>query len=189
MSKVLIVASGQSAIDVLIHQDKVDYVIVVNNAWSLTDKWKYWVRPNDYAGFRPESLKEYQTEITATQYSKSLVKYGGQKACGFSITLNCSYWALDQLKPSTIYYIGADMNYRPDASGNTHFYGKGHDIKKYGVPDPDIMVRLHSKGDSNYLENLYLRFKTIADDNNCKVFNLSKLENTRLPYPKVNEII
>jgi hypothetical protein len=50
------------------------------------------------------------------------------------------------------------------------------------------MVKLHSKGDPNYLENIYLRFKTIAEENNCKVYNLSKISDSRLPYPKINKI-
>jgi len=189
MSSVLIIASGQSATSVSLYESKVDYIVAVNNAWSLTDKWTYWVHPNDYAGSRPVRLTSNQTEIAYKEYSKALLEYGGQKECGFSITLNASYWVLYHIAPTVIYYLGADMNYQPDENGNTHFYGKGYDIKKYGISDPDIMVKLHSKGDVKYLENIYLRFKSIAEDNKCKVYNLSKLETTRLPFPRAADIV
>jgi hypothetical protein len=185
--RVLIVASGHTAIETAQHEDKVDCIVVVNNAWSVTDKWRYWIHPGDYIGSRPNELLLNQVEIS--NYQTSLSKYGGQGACGYSITLNASYWVLDQLSPSQIYYLGADMIYNPDQNGNTHFYGTGRDIQKYGTSDPDIMVRLHSKGDVNYLENIYLRFMKIANENGCELHNLSSNQNTRLPYPQVNSVL
>lgn len=192
MSKVLIVASGKSATDVKYYEDKVDWIIVVNNAWMATTKWKYWVRTGDYKGKRPNhltDLQSHQTIIVPKIYETSLEKYGGYRACGFSITLNASYWALDNLKPTAIYYLGADMNYTPDEQGNTHFYGVGYDIQFFGESDPDKMAKRQAKRDSNYLTNIYLRFKEVAKENNCEVYNLSKVENSRLPYPRVTGIL
>jgi hypothetical protein len=186
MSKILIVASGPSALDVSLYEDVFNLIVVINNAWKVSSKWTYWVHPRDYKGARPEKLLPHQEEIV--DYQPSLSKYGGQGACGYSVTLNASYWVLDKLIPSEIYYLGADMNYTPDKNGNTHFYGIGHDIARHGIPDPDIMVKLNSKGDNNYLENIYLRFKSIANENGCNVYNLSTIEPSRLPYPRVNLI-
>ena len=78
------------------------------------------------------------------------------------------------------------MSYIPDKDGNTHFYGVGIDIKNRGISDPDLMVKVRSNGDPNYLENIYRRFEKIAGENNCRLFNLSKEEFTRLPYKKVS---
>jgi hypothetical protein len=189
MCKVLIVASGQTAINAPLYEDKVDYVVVINNAWKAVNKWDYWIRPHDYRGEKIKRiLKNNQKVITPDEYECSLKKFGDYRACGLSITLNSSYWVLDNLKPTSIYYLGADMNYTPDEFGNTHFYGKGHDILTQGISDPDRMVQRRSKGNPNYLNELYLRFKMIAKEHNCNVYNLSNIENTRLPFPKVNDI-
>lgn len=182
--KILIVGSGKSGLDVKKYESYFDEIVVVNNAWALTDKWKYWVHPNDYKGLKPDFIKSNQIEINANSYGKSLKKYGGIHECGFSIMLNASYWVLDNLKPNEIYYLGADMNYIPDEEGNTHFYGVGFDIKNKGISDPDLMVKMRSKGDPNYLINIYKRFESVANHNRCQTYNLSRDERTRLPYER-----
>ena len=184
--KILIIGSGKSGLDVSKYEKDFDVIVTVNNAWGLTEKWTHWIHPNDYKGSKPELIKENQLEINANGYGPSLKKYGGIHECGFSIMLNASYWALDNLKPSEIYYLGADMSYVPDKDGNTHFYGVGIDIKNRGISDPDLMVKVRSKGDPNYLENIYKRFEKIAGENNCSLFNLSREEFTRLPYKKIS---
>ena len=150
----------------------------------MTDKWTYWIHPNDYKGTKPEVINLNQVEINANGYGKSLRKYGGIHECGFSIMLNASYWVLDSLNPSEICYLGADMNYSPDQNGNTHFYGVGIDIRSKGISDPDLMVKKRSNGDPEYLTSIYNRFQKIANENECLLYNLSKEENTRLPYLK-----
>jgi hypothetical protein len=183
-NKILILGSGKSGLDVKKYENFFDFIIVVNNAWQLTEKWNYWIHPNDYKGFKPDSINQNQVEIKANGYGKSLKKYGGIHECGFSIMLNASYWVLDNLNPKEIYYLGADMNYKPDENGKTHFYGVGFDIKNKGISDPDLMVKLRSKGDSNYLINIYKRFERIANENFCELYNLSKDKESRLPYQK-----
>jgi hypothetical protein len=184
-SKVLIVGSGKSGEDVKSYESIFDFIVVVNNAWALTNKWAYWIHPNDYKGLKPDSIRPDQFEVKATNgYGKSLRKYGGIHECGFSIMLNASYWALDNLNPKEIYYLGADMNYCPDENGNTHFYGVGFDIKNKGISDPDLMVKVRGNGDPDYLIKIYKRFENIANQNDCKLYNLSRDEKTRLPYEK-----
>ena len=80
------------------------------------------------------------------------------------------------------------MNYKPDEKGNTHFYGKGYDIQKWKMPDPDLMVKVQKqKGNNNpnYLTDIYMRFYDIAEKQGTKCYNLSKDPDTRLPYPKI----
>jgi hypothetical protein len=40
--------------------------------------------------------------------------------------------------------------------------------------------------DPNYLTNIYLKFYNICLSKNIKVYNLSKTNNSRLPYPEVD---
>ncbi len=159
-------------------------IVAINNAWKATDLWRYWIATDDFQGEKPQPRDD---QIIPPPYEPQLRIFGGQAACGYSVTLNASYWALASLKPSVIGFLGADMNYTPDAQGNTHFYGVGYDIKHNAgrLPDPDQMVKRYGKGDPDYLRRMYQRF---ADQalyyNKCRVVNFSDDENTRLPYAK-----
>jgi len=183
-NKILIIGSGLSANDASLYDLNKFIVVAVNNGYLATDYWKYWVRTGDFQGQIP-ILKPNQTEIRYLEYSKALQPYGGENVCGLSIMLNASYWAMENLNPNEMYYLGADMNYSPDEKGNTHIYGVGYDIKTRKESDPDYMVRKYGKGDSDYLKNIYNRFYNIAFKKGIFLYNLSKIENTRLPYPKI----
>ena len=188
--KVLIIASGQSA-----SQFK-DYdfeengwtVVAVNNAWqACRDELKYWIRPGDYKGDVFQNPKEGQ--IIVKSYHSQLKKFGGQKACGYSITLNAAYWVLSELKPNTIAFLGADMNYTPDKeTGATSFYGVGYDIKNRKESDPDRMAKMYKsekQTPEEYLREVYQRMENFANKQNCKVYNISKGVETRLPYQRI----
>jgi len=182
--KLLLVASGFSAKQI----NDYDYkgngwkIVTINNGWMACEDWDYWVRSRDFTGERPTSIKDSQFEVR--KYAGSLNKFGGHAACGYSITLCAGYWCLDNLNPKVIGYLDADMNYTPDGKGHTHIYGVGYDIEKRGIPDPDRMAEMHGKGNPNYLTDIYNRFRDIAKDNDCSVYNFSKDTNTRLPYSK-----
>jgi len=187
MKKVLILASGLSAREV----DNYDYkandwtIVAVNNGWLATPLWDHWVRANNYKGKKPDKIEPPKVEIN--KYGKYVTPYGGQKQCGFSITLTAGYYVLQQFDPDVIGFLGADMNYTPQADGSTHIYGIGYDVKTNNIPDPDKMVKEHGKDDPNYLENIYLRFSKIAkEQHNTQVYNFSSIQDTRLPYPKNN---
>lgn len=185
--KVLLIASGHSATQVNEYEYKANgwTIVAINNGWQATDDWDWWIAPPDYKGTVPVSIKPPKQKVPS--YGKSLGKFGGQIACGYSITLNAGYWALDQLKPDVIGFLGADMDYTPDAeTGHTHFYGVGFDIEANGIADPDRMVDMYAKGNDNYLTEIYQRLSTIAGENGCKVYNLSQGGTTRLPYPRAN---
>jgi len=186
MSKVLMIASGPSVNQVhdydWINQDWT--IVAINNAWKATDQWHYWISTDDFKGERPTPRAD---QIIPKPYAPQLEIFGGQAACGYSVTLNASYWALACLNPSVIGFLGADMNYTPDSQGATHFYGVGYDIRYNpdGLPDPDKMVARYGNGDPNYLKKIYLRLANQAIDyNGCQVVNFSNDPQTRLPYPK-----
>jgi hypothetical protein len=185
--KVLMLASGLSAKQVHDYDYKANgwTIVAINNGWQATDDWSWWVRASDFKGKRPTEYLPFQREVR--RYGGQLGKFGGQKACGYSITLNAGYWALDSLKPTVMGFLGADMNYTPDAEGNTHLYGVGWDIQNNdgGVPDPDRMVNMYANGNENYLHDIYMRLAIEAEKfNGCKVYNLSTDADTRLPYEK-----
>jgi len=185
MNKILLLASGMSANEVHDYDYKANgwTIVAINNGWQVTEDWDLWVRPGDFDGKVPEVIKD--TQEVCAKYAESLNHFGGHKECGFSITLCASYYALWKYKPSVIGFLGADMNYTPDADGNTHIYGVGSDIKKRGIPDPDRMVRQYAKGNENYLNDIYMRLVSEAERwSNCKVYNLSSVIDTRLPYNK-----
>lgn len=184
--KVLIIASGHSAEQVHDYNYKANdwTILAVNNGWVATEDWDWWISPPDYKGqvplFQPPKQK-------VESYGRSLGKFGGQVECGYSITLNAGYWALDQLNPTVIGFLGADMDYTPDAeTGHTHIYGVGYDIEANGVSDPDRMVDMYSKGNDNYLTDIYMRLHAKAAERNCGVYNLSFGNPTRLPYERAN---
>jgi len=182
--KVLVVASGMSAkqIEDYPYQKKGWCIVTVNNAWKATPFWKYAIAD--------EMVKDQPTAGRGQKVildSRTIISYfGGHMAVGFSMTMVTSYWSLIALKPKIIGYLGADMDYTPDANGHTHFYGIGRDVE-LGEPDPDKMVREHNiKKDPNFLNNLYMRFRRIAAKYDCEVRNFAKVERTRLPYGKAS---
>lgn len=186
MNKVLLIASGLSANQYKDYDYKSNgwTIVAINNGWQITNDWSHWIRPPDYKGMRPKALSRHQKIVE--RYSIQILKYGGQNACGFSITLTAGYWSLSELNPDVIGFLGADMNYTPDKNGKTHIYGVGHDIKANGISDPDRMVKVYGKNDPDYLKNIYMRFHDIAKDEGCAVYNFSTDENTRLPYTKAH---
>jgi hypothetical protein len=189
MSKVLMLASGPSAKQVHDYAWRENgwTIVSINNGWRVTDEWEYWVRPGDFTGPKPTEFKDWQKAVE--RYSVQLGKFGGQRECGYSITLNAGYWALSELNPTVMGFLGADMNYTPDKDGNTHFYGVGWDVQNNagGLPDPDRMVKMYGKDNPNYLHDIYMRLSDKAQEHNgCKVVNFSNVEDTRLPYPKAN---
>lgn len=188
MTKVLMVASGKSATEIHDYDYKANgwTIVAINNGWAAAPElWDHWVRAGDFKGKRPENILPHQQECR--RYGTALGAYGGQAACGYSITLNAGYWALHTLRPTVMGFLGADMNYTPSADGATHFYGVGWDIENNagGIPDPDRMVNVYGKDNKEtYLNDIYMRLNECAEKQACKVFNFSSIKDTRLPYTK-----
>lgn len=181
---VLMLGSGRSVEDYHKYANKNFIIVAVNNAWAVTEDYDYWIKAEDYYGRCPNELLPHQKAI-CKEYYNALNKNGGINKCGFSMMLAASYWVLEEIKPNNIYYLGADMNYTPDEKGHTHFYGKGYDILKRGMPDPDLMIEERGNNNPNYLNDIYMRFYWIAEKQGTKCYNLSKDPDTRLPYPKI----
>lgn len=189
MNKVLILASGLSARKVheYAYKEKGWIIVTVNHGWMVTPDWHYNVIPDDYEGQLANPTDD-QMIIWPTECKVIQNKFGGKHACGLSITLTASYWALGKLNPYVIGFLGADMNYTPNEHGHTHIYGVGLDIKVHKMPDPDRMVKTAQKLglEKNYLEFIYKRFETKAEENNCKIYNFSDDPLTRLPYKQIS---
>jgi len=185
--KVLIIASGRSALMF----SEYDYrangwtVVAANHAWQATnDKWDILVHTQTMRDLPNVDKNDSRPHFWDKHFIRSCAKFGGITKCGITIVIATSYWVLDNLEPKIIAYLGADMNYTPDKNGHTAFYGKGSDITQHGISDPDKMVFSYGNGDPNYLNNLFLRFETEAAKYNCKIYNFSNDEKTRLPYEK-----
>jgi hypothetical protein len=189
--KVLIIASGQSAKQFDDYEFKENgwTIVAVNNAWQVCkEDLDFWIRPGDFKGHKFTDPKPEQTIVKG--YGKQLNLFGGQKACGYSITLNAAYWCLAELKPSTMAFLGADMNYTPDKeTGATSFYGVGWDIQNRNISDPDRMAEMYKSRDQSpeqFIEEIYLRLEKKANEVGCKVYNISNVTDTRLPYQQID---
>lgn len=183
---VLIIGSGKSATLVNEIDLSLFTVVTVNHAHLATDKWTYWISSDDYDDYptiSPQRIGRHQKAIRA-EYEPIVNYYGGYGVVGRSIVLCSSYWVLHELKPKRIFYLGCDMNYKPDEGGNTNFYGVGLDVKNNGISDPDKMIKIWGGKDPNYLHNIFMRFYDIATSEGVEVYNLSNDPDTRLPYPR-----
>ena len=165
-------------------EDYKDWIIVtVNHGYLVTEDWDYACFSTNFRSKLPMTRGKQRT----IQHEILTVlgrEFGGLKRTGYSIMLASSYWVLDQIKPTLIAYLGADMNYTPDDKGNTHVYGLGYDIQSYKESDPDRMIREWGKGNPNYLKEIYGKFEKIAKERGCNVCNMSDDPDTRLQYQR-----
>ena len=191
--KVLVVGSGHSAVK-LKDMDTTDIrVVTVNNAWQVSDKWDFNIHapdhPRDKRPVNFPSEKKVFSSGGTNGYIQAVTKHGGLRKTGFSITLATAYWALENLHPTDIGFLGCDMNYDPK-DGKTAFYGVGVDIKRRNEPDPDRMAKRYGPNDpAGYLREVYQRFFDIAKSRGVNVWNVSGEKNTRLPCPMKEDFI
>lgn len=166
--KVLILGSGNSALDIKHIDTKGWHVLAINNAWQL-NKWDSLIYPTDFYKLpMGDDIKNKQL-IDFNEYIVTCGKYGLQKHRGDSMIFNAAYYAMS-MSPGIIAFLGCDLYYPPGEQ--THFYGKGN-------PDP---LRL---GIDNLLGFLY-RLKEKARQNNIELYNLSKEEKSMLPFKRIN---
>ena len=95
--------------------------------------------------------------------------FGGFVYAGGTMAFTAGYWALGELKPDVMAFLGCDMNY---SGGNTHFYGKGE-------PDP-----LRNDVTLQSLEAKSARLMAFAAMQNCVCVNLSEGRTSRLIFPR-----
>lgn len=169
--RILIIGSGPNAVEVREWDLSLfDRIVVINNAWQVTDQWHDLIYPHDFPVSRlPSSLKSGQRLVDETAFVPAQNAFGGFVYAGGTMAFTAAYWALYDLRPAEICFIGCDMHY-PD-NGPTHFYGTGQ-------PDP-----LRSDISLTSLEGSAARFLCLATSQNCAVFNLSS-GRSRLVFPR-----
>lgn len=173
MAAVLILGSGPSVMDCE-HWERgpFDRIVAINNAWRVRPDWDDLIHPSDFpVERRPSSLSASQHIVTANAYVPAQNDFGGFVYAGGTMAFTAGYWALSELKPSVMAFLGCDMVY--PATGPTHFYGTG-------APDPlrqDVTLRsLPAKS---------ARLQIMAARAGCACINLSTADS-QLVFPRGN---
>jgi hypothetical protein len=150
--------------------------IAINNAWQVTPHWDYLIYPEDFPVEKHPQLPAvtHQKLITATEFVPHQNNYGGFIYAGGTMSFTAGYWALGELKPDIIAYLGCDMVYAADASQSSHFYGQGS-----ADPLREDMTLQSLEAKSN-------RFLALANQQNCAIVNMSLLPESRLTFPRGN---
>lgn len=148
-----------------------DRILAINNAHLIRPDWDDMIHPWDFPEPRRPVPGPGQRLITQGQFVPAQNAYGGFVYAGGTMAFTAAYWALHDLRPSTIAVFGCDMHY--PASGPTHFYGAG-------TPDPlraDITLRS--------LEAKSARLMIHAAMQGCAMVNLSS-GPSRLVFPRAS---
>jgi hypothetical protein len=176
---VLIIGSAPDAVRAA-RWDKVhfNHVVAINNAWKIRNDWDFLIHPEDFPKEKqPPSYQSNQKIITAHNYVPIQNQYGGFVYAGGTMAFTAAYWALGQLKPSAILFIGCDMIYpnthNAENQEDSHFYGAG-------TADP-----LRQDDSLQSLEAKSARFLYFAYQQDCAVFNLSLLPASKLIFPRL----
>lgn len=159
---VLILGSGPNVVQAK-GWDKAwfDQIVVINNAWRVRPDWDMLVYPEDFPPDRmPPVVQDEQRLVDAGDFVPAQNRFGGFVHAGATMAYTAAYWALADLQPQIMAFMGCDMVY-PDA-GATHFYGTG-------TADPlrdDITLR--------DLGGKSARLAVIAAEQGCACVNLSQ---------------
>jgi hypothetical protein len=147
------------------------HIVAINNAWQVREFWDYLIHPEDFPTDRgPASHDpERQAVITADIYVPVQNAFGGFVYAGGTMAFTAGYWALGELKPDVMAFLGCDMNYQGE---KTHFYGKGE-------PDP-----LRQDVTLQSLEAKSARLMALAAAEGCLCLNLSEQPVSRLVFPR-----
>lgn len=147
-------------------------IVAINNAHAVREDWTHLIHPYDFPPSRmPARIGAHQKVITETEFVAAQNAYGGFVFGGGTMAFTAGYWALHDLKPRVIAFLGCDMVYPTGRA--THFYGTG-------APDPlrrDISLRS--------LEAKSARLSLMAARQGCAVVNLSP-DPSRLTVPRAN---
>lgn len=146
-----------------------DRVVAINNAWAVREDWDDLVFPEDFDTARLPEFGPGQRAIRADAFVPAQNAYGGFVYAGGTMAYTAAYWALADLRPGVLAFLGCDMVY--PKTGPTHFYGTG-------TPDPlrkDITLRS--------LEAKAARLMVLAARQGCACVNLST-EESRLVFPR-----
>jgi hypothetical protein len=149
------------------------HIVAINNAWQVRDCWDYLIHPEDFPAERAPASHdpERQAVITADIYVPVQNAFGGFVYAGGTMAFTAGYWALGELKPDVMAFLGCDMNYEGQ---KTHFYGKGE-------PDP-----LRQDVTLQSLEAKSARLMALAAAEGCLCLNLSEQPVSRLVFPRAS---
>ncbi len=147
------------------------HIVAINNAWQVRECWDYLIHPEDFPAERGPAAhdSERQTIITSDIYVPVQNAFGGFVYAGGTMAFTAGYWALGELKPDVIAFLGCDMNYSGE---KTHFYGKGE-------PDP-----LREDVSLQSLEAKSARLMVMAAMEDCLCLNLSEQKMSKLILPR-----
>ena len=100
------------------------HIVAINNAWRIRAYWDYLIHPEDFPPERvPQTYDRHtQTIITADNYVPVQNRFGGFVYAGGTMAFTAGYWALGELKPDVMAFLGCDMNY---AGGKHAFLRQG----------------------------------------------------------------
>jgi hypothetical protein len=147
------------------------HIVAINNAWQVRECWDYLIHPEDFPSERAPASHdpERQAVITADIYVPVQNAFGGFVYAGGTMAFTAGYWALGELKPDVIAFLGCDMNYEGE---KTHFYGRGE-------ADP-----LRKDVTLQSLEAKSARLMALAAAKGCLCLNLSEQKVSRLVFPR-----
>lgn len=148
------------------------HIVAINNAWQVREDWDFMLHPEDFPAARmPLAIAAAQTVISAEDYVPVQNAYGGFVYAGGTMAFTSAYWALGQLRPKVLAFIGCDMVYATTGKP-THFYGNGQ-------ADP-----LRADVSLQSLEAKSVRLRYLAAQQQCRCVNLSQAAETRLLFPR-----
>lgn len=149
--------------------------VVINNAWRACPSWDCWIYPEDFPLARHPLAAQTQGKqlVTAQAFVPVQNRYGGFVYAGGTMAFTAGYWALGDLKPDVLAFLGCDMVYADPARQATHFYG-------HGTADP-----LRQDVTLQSLEAKSQRLWALARRQGCAVVNLSDQSSSRLLYPRL----
>ena len=170
VDKVLIIGSAPSATAVRDWDiSAFDAVVAINNAWQIRPDWTHHIHPEDFPEERRPRANAQQQIITYETYVPAQNALGGFVYAGGTMAFTAGYWALHDLHPRLIAFMGCDMVY--PKTGQTHFYGTG---TADPLRDDPTLRDLRAKA---------LRFEALAARAGCAVVNLSAAESV-WPCPR-----
>ena len=174
LKKILIIGSSPDALRVK-HWPKADFssLVAINNAWQIREDWDYLIHAGDFPSDRmPAYCREEQTIYTYDRYVPIQNQYGGFVYAGGTMAFTAAYWALGELKPDVMAFVGCDMVYPKNQLG--HFYGQGE-----ADPLRDDMT-LQS------LEAKSRRLQLLSFQQHCVCVNLTSWSESRLVFPRLS---
>jgi hypothetical protein len=121
-NKILYIGSGMSATQALEPQYDDCIKVAVNNAWRLfeNNRFDVWIHSGDFPRERFPKIKNYDSEIAYSQYSKSAeaamkrfgwVSKSPQHYAGYTIFFMGLYYILMEMNPDKIGLLGFDHDY------------------------------------------------------------------------------